>query len=56
MARKSFPLRVDPRLYEELRRWAEAELRSVNAQIEYLLKRAIEERKRGRREPPRGAR
>jgi hypothetical protein len=45
--RKSFPLRLSPQLYEELRRWAEAELRSVNGQIEYLLRRAVRER-RGR--------
>lgn len=45
--RKPFLLRLDDKLYEELRRWAEAELRSVNGQIEYLLRRAVEERKRG---------
>ena len=47
-ARKAFPLRLSPRLYEELRRWAEADFRSVNAQIEFLLQRALAERKRGR--------
>jgi hypothetical protein len=36
--RKSFPLRIDPKLYEVLEKWAEDELRSVNAQIEVLLK------------------
>ena len=35
--RKAFLLRVDPRLYEALEKWAADELRSVNAQIEYLL-------------------
>ncbi len=45
-ARKSFLLRLDPRLYEELRSWAEAELRSVNGQIEFLLRRALQERRR----------
>lgn len=44
--RKSFPLRLDPRLYEELRRWAADEFRSVNGQIEYLLRRAVELRRR----------
>jgi len=39
--RKAFPLRIDPRLYEAVRRWADDELRSVNAQIEYLLGRAV---------------
>jgi len=42
--KKSFPLRLDPALYETLRRWADAELRSVNAQIEYLLRQAVEAR------------
>jgi hypothetical protein len=45
MERKAYPLRLDPKLYEELRRWAEAELRSVNAQIEFVLKRAVMERR-----------
>jgi hypothetical protein len=35
--RKRFLLRIDPRLYEVLERWARDELRSVNAQIEALL-------------------
>jgi hypothetical protein len=39
--RKNYPLRLDPELYESLRRWAEDELRSVNAQIEFLLSRAL---------------
>ena len=41
--RKSYPLRLDPRIFEALRRWADAELRSVNAQIEFLLVRALKE-------------
>lgn len=44
--RKTFLLRLDPRLFEELRSWAEAELRSVNGQIEFLLRRAVQERRR----------
>ncbi len=44
--RKSFLLRLDERLYEELRRWASVELRSVNGQIEFVLRRAVEQRKR----------
>jgi hypothetical protein len=35
--RKRYLLRIDPRLYEVLERWAHDELRSVNAQIEALL-------------------
>jgi hypothetical protein len=34
---KHFLLRLDPRLFEALRRWADDDLRSINAQIEYLL-------------------
>lgn len=36
--KKSFPLRIDPQLYEIIHRWAEDEFRSVNAHIEYLLR------------------
>lgn len=39
--RKRFLLRIEPRLYEALERWANDELRSVNGQIEYLLKEAV---------------
>jgi hypothetical protein len=34
---KRFLLRLDPRLFDALRRWAQDDLRSINAQIEYLL-------------------
>jgi hypothetical protein len=34
---KRFLLRLDPRLFEALRRWADDDMRSINAQIEYLL-------------------
>ncbi|MGO9114115.1 MAG: ribbon-helix-helix domain-containing protein [Thermoguttaceae bacterium] len=43
-ARKSFLLRISPALYEALESWAQQELRSVNGQIEYLLKEAVRER------------
>ncbi|WP_019240257.1 MULTISPECIES: hypothetical protein [Bacillus] len=39
--RKAYPLRIDPKLYDALEKWAEDELRSVNAQIEILLKDAV---------------
>jgi hypothetical protein len=39
--KKAFLLRLDPRLYQVLEKWAQDELRSVNAQIEYLLKEAV---------------
>jgi hypothetical protein len=41
--RKAFLLRLDPALHEVLGRWAGAELRSLNAQIEFLLRRAAQE-------------
>ena len=40
--RKPFLLRVDPELHEALQRWATDDLRSVNAQIEFLLRRALQ--------------
>lgn len=39
--KKQFPLRIDRRVYEALERWAADEFRSVNAQIEYLLREAL---------------
>jgi hypothetical protein len=39
--KKAILLRLDPRIHDALRRWADGELRSVNAQIEYLLRRAL---------------
>ena len=36
--RKAFLLRLDPKLHAALRRWADDDLRSLNAQIEYLLR------------------
>ena len=41
--RKPFLLRVDPVLHEALQRWANDELRSLNAQIEFLLRRALQD-------------
>ena len=43
--RKSFLLRMDPALWDELEGWAQAELRSVNGQIEYILRQAVNKRK-----------
>jgi len=42
--KKAFLLRVDPALWAELERLAAAELRSVNAQVEYLLREALNAR------------
>lgn len=44
--KKSFPLRIDPKLYEALERWAADEFRSVNGHLEYVLREAL--RKAGR--------
>ena len=48
-ARKAFLLRLDPAVWAELERLAQGELRSVNAQIEFLLKDSA--RKAGRLRP-----
>lgn len=45
-SRKSFLLRIDPDLWEEIEKWAADELRSANGQVEYLLKQAVNKRKR----------
>jgi len=42
--RKAFLLRIDPELWAEMERLAQAELRSVNSQIEYLLREALAKR------------
>ena len=41
--RKAFLLRLDPTTHEAMQRWADADLRSLNAQIEFLLRRALQE-------------
>ena len=43
--RKSFLLRIDPALWTEVESWAQEELRSVNGQIEFLLRQAVIRRK-----------
>jgi hypothetical protein len=43
--KKSFLLRIDPALWTDLETWAQDELRSVNGQIEYLLRVAVQKRK-----------
>ncbi len=53
--RKSFLLRINAELWDELSRWAAEEFRSVNGQIEFILQRAVDER-RGKRKGPSAAR
>jgi hypothetical protein len=63
--RKQIPLRIDPAVHDALARWAADEFRSLNAQVEMLLRRALTDagrmpehaeppRRRGR--PPTGVR
>jgi hypothetical protein len=47
--RKPFLLRLDPEVRDALRRWADDDLRSLNAQIEFLLRRSLREAGRLRR-------
>lgn len=51
MERKPILLRIDPVLAAELETWALDELRSVNGQIEYLLRQAVQKRKRAQPQP-----
>ncbi|HXB60208.1 MAG TPA: hypothetical protein VNU95_11610 [Candidatus Acidoferrales bacterium] len=48
--RKSFLLRIPPDLWNELEKWAADELRSVNGQIEYVLRQAANKRKAQQKE------
>jgi hypothetical protein len=45
--RKSFLLRLPPGLWKELEKWAAADLRSINGQIEFVLRKAVARRKAG---------
>ena len=47
--RKAYPLRISTAVLEAMQRWSDDELRSVNAQIEYVLREAL--RKAGRLKP-----
>jgi len=42
--RKAYLLRIDPAIWEQVERLAQAELRSVNGQVEYLLRQALAQR------------
>ena len=44
--KKPFLLRINPELWKEIEAWAQDELRSVNGQVEYLLRQAVNKRKR----------
>ena len=47
--KKQIPLRISAELYGELAAWAEDEFRSLNGQIEYLLRECVNARKRAKR-------
>jgi len=49
-ARKAFLLRLPPDLHRDLEQWAADELRSLNAQIEYILRQEVRKRKRSARD------
>ena len=46
MTKKKLLLRIDPTLHDDLRRWADDDFRSINAQIEFLLKKAVADNRR----------
>lgn len=46
MTRKAFLLRIDPVLLDELKKWAEDDLRSLNGQIEFVLREALSKTRR----------
>jgi len=50
--RKNFVLRIDPGLWTELERWAQDDLRSVNGQIEFLLRQAVAAKRKKLPEAP----
>ena len=52
MARKPFLLRIDPAVLEALQRWADDDLRSLNGQIEFLLRKSLAEADRARPTSP----
>ena len=55
MAKKSFPLRLDEQVFDLLRQWADDEFRSVNGQVEYLLREALRSAGRLKKASPNAA-
>ncbi|MBE6469931.1 MAG: Arc family DNA binding domain-containing protein [Coriobacteriaceae bacterium] len=41
MARKQYPLRIDPKVWDAVQRWADDEMRSANGQVEWILRDAL---------------
>ena len=50
MSKKAFALRVDAQILDAMQRWADDDLRSLNAQIEFVLRRALQGQGRLRRD------
>ena len=51
--RKQYPLRVDSEIWEAIERWAADDLRSVNAQVEFILRKSLKDADRlGKRDAP----
>jgi len=48
--KKSILLRINPDLWQDLNAWSQDELRSLNGQIEYVLREAVRQRKKGKPE------
>ncbi len=46
--KKAIILRIDPKLWEDLNVWAKDELRSLNGQVEYVLREAVKKRKKSK--------
>jgi hypothetical protein len=51
LARKAFLLRIDPQVLDALQRWADDDLRSLNGQIEFVLRRLLQQEGRLPKEP-----
>jgi hypothetical protein len=52
LARKAFLLRIDPQVLDALQRWADDDLRSLNGQIEFVLRRVLQQEGRLPKTPP----
>jgi hypothetical protein len=52
--RKAFLLRIDPKVLDAVQRWADDDLRSLNAQIEFLLRRTLQDAGRLTEASPKG--
>ena len=51
MKRKTYPLRINPEILEAMQKWANDDLRSVNAQIEFVLRESLIKAGRFKRQP-----